>query len=155
MKRIVLLLIALLAVGCSKSEEKQEDFSQYKLNVPEWLVGRWEYKEYLIDYSFEFTKDDYRVFKNSYFEARQSRLVEQKEYSFKFKEDNVHTYYFIEFLPNNGEYYKHYYEWTEWSAPSSFFENKQSFKIVYTQVDKYGSDIKVISERKDWYKKVK
>ena len=35
MKKIVLLLIALLAVGCSKSEEKQEDFSQYKLNVPE------------------------------------------------------------------------------------------------------------------------
>ena len=56
MRRIVLLLIAVLAMGCSKNEDKQEDFSQYKLNVPEWLVGRWEYKEYLIDYSFEFTK---------------------------------------------------------------------------------------------------
>ena len=102
MRKVLLLLIGLIALGCSKKEDKEEDFSQYKLNVPEWLVGRWEYISGDINYSFEFTKNDYRLFNGSYFETQKSRLVEQKEYSDKFQGNNRHMYYFIEFRPQSN-----------------------------------------------------
>lgn len=155
MKKVLLLLMGLIALGCSKSEDKEEDFSQYKLNVPEWLVGRWEYISGYVDYSFEFTRDDYRVFKGSYFETQKSRLVEQKEYSDKFQGNNQHIYYFIEFHPQSNTYYKHSYEWTEWAEKSPYFEGREMFKIKHEKVTKYGAEIEIISERENFYKKVK
>lgn len=155
MRKVLLLLIGLIALECSKSEDKEEDFSQYKLNVPEWLVGRWEYISGGIDYSFEFTKDDYRLFNESYFETQKSRLVEQKEYSYKFQGNNRHMYYFIEFRPQSNTYYKHSYEWTEWTEKSPYFEGREMFKIKYEKVTKYGAEIEVISEGEYFYKKVK
>nr|DAX58841.1 MAG TPA: hypothetical protein [Caudoviricetes sp.] len=154
MKKVLLLLMGLIALGCSKSED-EEDFSQYKLNVPDWLVGRWEYISGYINYSFEFTKNDYRLFKDPYFETQKSRLVEQEEYSYKFQGNNQHIYYFIEFDPQSNTYYKHSYEWTEWAEKHPYFEGRELFKIKHQKVTKYGSEIEVISEREDFYKKVK
>jgi lipoprotein len=155
MRKVLLLLIGLIALGCSKKEDKEEDFSKYKLNVPEWLVGRWEYISGGIDYSFEFTKDDYRFFNGSYFETQKSRLVEQKEYSYEFRGNNRHMYYFIEFRPQSNTYYKHSYEWAEWTEKSPYFEGREMFKIKYEKVTKYGVEIDIISEREDFYRKVK
>ena len=154
MKKVLLLLMGLIALGCSKSED-EEDFSQYKLNVPDWLVGRWEYISGYINYSFEFTKNDYRLFKEPYFETQKSRLVEQEEYSYKFQGNDQYMYYFIEFRPQSNTYYKHSYEWTDFAEKRPYFEGRELFKIKHEKVTKYGAEIEIISEREDFYKKVK
>ena len=104
MKRIVLLLMAVLAMGCSKSEDKEEDFSQYKLNVPEWLIGQYEYSQGLTSYDFGFSKNDYLLSNNgkSFFESFWSRLIKEEEYLNRADKG----YYFIYYATQTKKYFK-------------------------------------------------
>ena len=61
----------------------------------------------------------------------------------------------IEFRPQSNTYYKHSYEWAEWTEKSPYFEGREMFKIKYEKVTKYGAEIEVISEGEDFYRKVK
>ena len=156
MKRIVLLLMAVLAMGCSK-EEKEEDFSQYKLNVPDWLVG--EYK-----YSTGFTTHDFGFSKNgkSFFESFSSRLVKEGEYSYW----NYKVYYFISYATQTKKYFKYTFEMKD---KKCFFEfngttynlcneenkNDRDIRRIYEEVTEYGATIKKIYDDEYTYKKVK
>ena len=104
MKKVLLLIIGLIALGCSKSEDK-EDFSQYKLNVPDWLVGEYKYSDGLATYNFGFSKNDYLISKNgkSFFESFSSRLIKEDEYSYW----NYKVYYFISYATQTKKYFKY------------------------------------------------
>ena len=164
MKRIVLLLIALLAVGCSKSEEKQEDFSQYKLNVPEWLVGEWKYSTGFITHDFGFSKNDYLLSGNdkSFFEDFWSRLVKEGEYSYM----DYKGYYFISYATQTKKYFKYSFEMKEKKCSFEFNgtiynlcneenKNDRDIRRIYEEVTEYGTTIKKIYDDEYTYKKVK
>ncbi|QLF51033.1 hypothetical protein HW278_10215 [Capnocytophaga sp. oral taxon 902] len=164
MKRIVLLLIALLAVGCSKSEDKQEDFSQYKLNVPEWLVGEWKYSTGFITHDFGFSKNDYLLSGNgkSFFEDFWSRLVKEGEYSYM----DYKGYYFISYATQTKKYFKYSFEMKEKKCSFEFNgtiynlcneenKNDRDIRRIYEEVTEYGTTIKKIYDDEYTYKKVK
>lgn len=164
MKRIVLLLMVVLAMGCSKSEDKQEDFSQYRLNVPEWLVGEYKYSTGFTTHDFGFSKNDYLLSKNgkSFFESFSSRLVKEGEYSYM----DYKGYYFISYATHTKKYFKYSFEMKE---KKCFFEfngttynlcneenkNDRDIRRIYEEVTEYGATIKKIYDDEYTYKKVK
>lgn len=164
MKRIVLLLMVVLAMGCSKSEDKQEDFSQYRLNVPEWLVGEYKYSTGFTTHDFGFSKNDYLLSKNgkSFFESFLSRLVKEGEYSYM----DYKGYYFISYATHTKKYFKYSFEMKE---KKCFFEfngttynlcneenkNDRDIRRIYEEVTEYGATIKKIYDDEYTYKKVK
>lgn len=165
MKRIVLLLMAVLAMGCSKSEEKQEDFSQYKLNVPDWLIGDYKYSSWGITYDFGFSKNNYYFShedKRNFFEMFKSRLVKEGEYSYW----NYKVYYFISYATHTKKYFKYSFEMKEKKCSFEFNgttynlcneenKNDRDIRRVYEEVTEYGATIKKIYDDEYTYKKVK
>lgn len=163
MKKVLLLIIGLIALGCSKSEDK-EDFSQYKMNVPDWLVGEYKYSDGLATYNFGFSKNDYLISKNgkSFFESFLSRLIKEDEYSYW----NYKVYYFISYATQTKKYFKYSFEMKEkkcsYELNGKIFnlcdeDNKNDIEIrrIYEEVTDYGKTIKKISDDTHTYKKVK
>lgn len=164
MKRIVLLLMAVLAMGCSKSEDKEEDFSQYKLNVPEWLIGQYEYSQGLTSYDFGFSKNDYLLSNNgkSFFESFWSRLIKEEEYLNRADKG----YYFIYYATQTKKYFKCSFELKEKQCSYEFFgikfnecteknKNEREIRRIYEEVTETGKTIEKISDNTYTYKKLK
>lgn len=164
MKRIVLLLIALLAVGCSKSEEKQEDFSKYKLNVPEWLVGKWvqKHKDGLVTNDFEFSKDNYLLTPEGVFKSLKCTFISEGEYSYF----GHKVYYFIVYATITKKYFKYSFDVKEkkcsFELNGKVFnvcteENKDDIDVRNTleEVTKYGTTIEKISDDEYTYKRMR
>ena len=163
MKRIVLLLMAVLAVGCSK-EKKEDDFSQYKLNVPEWLIGEYEYSQGLTSYDFGFSKNDYLLSKNgkSFFESFWSRLIKEGEYFNRADKG----YYFIYYATQAKKYFKCSFELKEKLCSYEFFgikfnecteqnKNEREIRRIYEEVTETGKTIEKISDYTHTYKILK
>lgn len=163
MKKLLLLLIGIIAFGCSKSEDK-EDFSQYKLNVPDWLVGEYKYSDGLATYNFGFSKNDYLLSGNgkSFFEDFKARLISENEYSYW----NYKVYYFISYATQTKKYLKYTFEMKE--KKCSFELNGKTFNLcnednkndreirrIFEEVTENGKTIEKISDNTYTYKKVK
>ena len=158
MKRIVLLLMAVLAMGCSK-EEKEEDFSQYKLNVPDWLVGEYKYTSpWGMTQEIAFSKTNYLLTNNGF----KSRLISENEYSFM----NYKVYYFISYATQTKKYLKYSFEMKD--KKCSFELNGEKFNLcteenkndreirrVFEEVTESGRTIEKISDNTYTYKKLK
>lgn len=165
MKKVLLLLIGLIALGCSKSEgEKGGDFSQYKLNVPDWLVGEYKYSQGFTTYDFGFSKNDYLLSRNgkSFFESFWSRLIKEEKYL----NGANKGYYFIYYATQAKKYFKYSFELKEKLCSYEFFginfnecteENKNDREIrrIYEEVTENGKTIEKISDNTYTYKKVK
>ena len=163
MKKVLLLLVGLIVLGCSKREDK-EDFTQYKLNVPDWLVGEYEYSDGLATYNFGFSKNDYLVSKNgkNFFESFSSRLIKEDEYSYW----NYKVYYFISYATQTKKYFKYSFEMKEkkcsYELNGKIFnlcdednKNDREIRCIYEEVTDYGKTIRKISDDTHTYKKVK
>lgn len=164
MKRIVLLLMVVLAIGCSK-DKKEEDFSQYKLNVPDWLIGDYKYSSWGITYDFGFSKNNYYFShedKRNFFEMFKSRLVKEGEYSYW----NYKVYYFISYATQTKKYLKYTFEM---KIKKCSFElngekinlcteenkNDREIRRVFEEVTDSGRTIEKISDNTYTYKKLK
>ena len=166
MKKVLLLLIGLIALGCSKSEEKkEEDFSQYKLNVPDWLVGDYKYSSWGITHDFGFSKNNYYFShkdRRNFFEIFKSRLVKEGEYSYW----DYKVYYFISYATQTKKYLKYSFEMKEKKCSYELNgktynlcneDNKNDIEIrrMFEEVTEYGGKIEKISDDTHIYKKVK
>lgn len=164
MKKIVLLLLSLLAVGCSKSEEKQEDFSKYKLNVPEWLVGKWvqKHRDGFVTNDFEFSKDNYLLTPEGVFKSLKCTLISEGEYSYF----GHKVYYFIVYATITKKYFKYSFDVKEkkcsFELNGKVFnvcteENKDDIDVrnTFEEVTKYGTTIEKISDDEYTYKRMR
>jgi len=164
MKKVLLLLIGLIALGCSKSEDKEEDFSQYKLNVPEWLVGEYKYSDGFVTHDFGFSKDDYLLSKNgkSFFDSFSSRLIKEGEYSYW----DYKVYFFIIYATKTKKYLKYSFEMKEkkcsyelngktFNLCNEDNKNDREIRRIFEEVTEYGGKIEKISDNTYTYKKVK
>lgn len=165
MKRIVLLLMVVLAMGCSKSEDKEEDFSQYKLNVPDWLVGEYKYTSpWGMTQEIAFSKTNYLLTNNgkSFFEDFKSRLISENEYSFM----NYKVYYFISYATQTKKYLKYTFEMKikecsfelngeKFNLCTEENKNDREIRRVFEEVTESGRTIEKISDNTYTYKKLK
>lgn len=152
MKKVLLLLVGLIALGCSKNENKEEEYNckEYLLNVPSWLIGRWEFSSSGIDYSFEFSKDNYMIIsKGNYFKYFCLQLINQKEHEYTILGKKYKEYSFTEYQPSNGIYTKRTFIYRFEYNGKHFFENKVE------EVDKNGFTIKEKSKEEHFFTKVK
>ena len=163
MKKVLLLLMGLIVLGCSK-EEKEEDFSQYKLNVPDWLVGEYKYSQGFTTYDFGFSKNDYLLSRNgkSFFESFWSRLIKEDKYL----NGANKGYYFIYYATQTKKYLKYSFEMKEkkcsYELNGIIFnlcdednKNDREIRRIYEEVTENGKTIEKISDNTYTYKKVK
>ena len=165
MKKVLLLIIGLIAFGCSKSEDKEEDFSQYKLNVPDWLVGEYKYTSpWGMTQEIAFSKTNYLLTNNgkSFFEDFKARLISENEYSYW----NYKVYYFISYATQTKKYLKYTFEMKEkkcsYELNGIIFnlcdednKNDREIRYIYEEVTENGKTIEKISDNTYTYKKVK